>query len=260
MAPERDWVFLPPGYRPLALALSTAVVALVVWDKTHSPPEFVAPHVGWKGDRVALKTAAEAPVSQMDLSGRLFASFRPLTPRRALRFASPGGDAAPGKPVEVAEARGAGSGFKARNEEERSAINERLYKGHEREKKKMGIAKILEKESGDRDDGAPLAREATARDVTPEDGAIAKVIVLKNAETLQTAWAAAGLAGEPPAVDFPKRMALFLACPPGCGIVSVRTGKKILTVLYKDSGFADASARVRAVPASPKLTVLMLAP
>lgn len=236
---ERNWVFLPPGYRLPALALSTAVVALVVWDKARPPSEFAVPHVGWEGDKVALKTAAEAPFSQMDLSGRLAARGAADRAIRRGAASTRRWETAPGKPVEVADEIAEAS--KTRSEEERSAINERLYKGLEQEKKRMGIAKII------------------ALDVKPE-ALLARVLVLKNAETLQTAWAAAGLAGDPPAVDFPKQMALFLACPPGCGIVSVRTGKRFLTVLYGDSGFENESARVRAVPASSKPTVLMLAP
>ncbi|MDD5305213.1 MAG: hypothetical protein PHS14_19100, partial [Elusimicrobia bacterium] len=68
--PAREYFILPPAYRPLAFALSTAVVALVVWDKTRVPEEMIAPHVGWDGEKVAVKSAAEAPPS-IDVSGKL---------------------------------------------------------------------------------------------------------------------------------------------------------------------------------------------
>ncbi|MDD5304945.1 MAG: hypothetical protein PHS14_17750, partial [Elusimicrobia bacterium] len=191
---------------------------------------------------------------------------------------------------------GQNGAFLARNEEERSAINERLYKGFEEEKKRMGIAQILEKDeegqklpSGGRelmalqatpeaarlDRGVAAARGAAkakrqAAPVGPSStasgkgasspyGSVVKAIPLKSAEALQAAWAAAGLAGEPPAVDFPGQMAIFLAGPQGCGIVDVQNRKKFIVVLYKDSGFDDASGRVRAVTLSPKPVVVKLA-
>ena len=52
---------------------------------------------------------------------------------------------------------------------------------------------------------------------------------------------------------------MFLACPSGCGIVSVPNRKNIILVLYKDSGFDDAPARVRAIPLSEKPVVIRLA-
>ncbi len=143
---------------------------------------------------------------------------------------------APGKPLEIIE------------EEERSAANERLYQGLEEEKKRMGIVKIIDKDA-----------EAAPRGRSPGDSAV-KAIALKSSEALQTAWAAAGLPGEPPTIDFPKQMAVFLAGPPGCGIVTIQNRKKFVAVLYKDAGFDDASARVRAITPSPKPIVLKLAP
>ncbi len=137
---------------------------------------------------------------------------------------------APGKPLGILE------------EEERSAVNERLYKGLEEEKKRMGIAKILDK-------GA----------VTAPQGPAVKAIALKGSEALSAAWAAAGLPGGPPTVHFPEQMAIFLAGPPGCGIATIRHRKKFITVLYKDAGFDDASARVRAVALSLKPIVIKLA-
>ena len=174
-----------------------------------------------------------------------------------------------------------GSGaFIARNEEERSAINERLYKGFEEEKARMGIARIVDKDA-EAQDLPSGGREMMALQASPEapsldrgrsvaavrgakakrqSAPLTKALTLKSAEALAAAWAAAGLSGEPPAVKFPDEMAVFLACPSGCGIVSVPNRKKIILVLYKDSGFDDASARVRAIPLSEKPVVIRLAP
>lgn len=336
--PERDYLILPPAYRPLAFALSTAVVALVVWDKTRAPEELIVPKVGWDSEKVSVKSAAEAPPS-IDVSGQL-ASMDSAESAAANELTAPAakkedaGDAkgavstfgkhisAPGKPIEVQEngpaalagaagarraapvpsaerpipdgaltkeqsdaldnlpdAGGQDGAMIARNEEERSAINERLYKGFEEEKKRMGIARIMEK---DADEGrlAGGGREFMALQATPEapqvgrargstaavrgaakakGGApVVKALTLKSAEALSAAWAAAGLDGEPPAVNFPDQMAVFLAGPEGCGIVGVRSGKKYIFVLYKNEGFGEPSARVKAVAASPKPILLKL--
>lgn len=180
---------LEPAYRSLALALSTVVAVLALWDKTQA---------------------------SSDLS-------------------------APGQPLELREAEG-GAGtsgsLRASNEEERSAINERLYKSFEEEKKRMGITRILDK------------------DAQSENTSSVKALTLKSIEALQAAWAAAGLPGKPPAINFPDQMAIFLACPPGCGIVNIKNRKKSILVLYRDAGFNNASSRVRALALSPKPAVI----
>lgn len=305
-APEREYFILPPAYRPLAFALSTAVVALVVWDRTVPRPDEISPRAGWDSETVAVKSAADAPPS-VDVSGR-------VSSLAGSGGANPGDEAAaktedaastlgknlsaPGKPLEFAESAapaapaassferaqaepspGASGTFTARNEEERSAINERLYQGFELEKKRMGIARIAEKDSeadnlplGGRDlmalqaspeaprlDSGALGavRGASARKAKGASSApVVKALSLKSAEALAAAWAAAALPGEPPAIDFSKEMALFLACPSGCGIVDLQQRKKFIVVLYKESGFDDPSARVRAVALSAKPVVV----
>jgi len=337
--PERDYLILPPAYRPLAFALSTAVVALVVWDKTRAPEELIVPRVGWDSEKVAVKSAAEAPPS-IDVSGQLSAldsrdkgladlssgsaesaAANELTASNAKKEDAVGAKAgapstfgkhisAPGKPLGVQEdepvpaeggfarraapsgpaaaapaasspapvlAEGAGSGYLARSEEERSAINERLYQGFEEEKKRMGIAKIMDKDA-EEDKLSGGGREFMALQATPEAAQVGrargsasavrgmakakggapvlKALTLKSAEALSAAWSAAGLPGEPPAVSFPDQMAVFLAGPSGCGITGVQVRKKFIVVLYKDAGFDDPSARVRALAASPKPVVV----
>ncbi len=335
-APARGYFILPPAYRPLAFALSTAVVALVVWDKTQTPPNIVAPRSGWDSETIAVKSAAEAPPS-VDVSGQLAAmdargkglgdesaenaaAANEITAQTAKKEDSAKAGAsstfgkhisAPGKPLELQEsdasapaARAGGAGFAAlsapatsaptpdhlepsdgsgafiaRNEEERSAINERLYKGFEEEKKRMGINRIMDKDaepqnfpSGGRelmalqaspeapslDSGRSIASVRGAK-AKRQSAPLVKALTLKSAESLSAAWAAAGLSGEPPAVKFPDEMSIFLACPSGCGIVSVQNRKNIVLVLYKESGFDDASARVRAFPLSEKPVVIRLA-
>ena len=330
-APAREYFILPPSYRPLAFALSTAVVALVVWDKTRTPEELIVPRAGWDGEVVSVKSAAEAPPS-IDVSGQVAAlggagkgldesaavsgelaekkedAAKPSTfgkhmtaPGKPLEFQESniagargmaGGSglsalSAPSAPaaaapaaVEPAPAEGKDNAYLARSEEERSAINERLYQGFEQEKKRMGIAKIMDKDA-EEDKLASGGREFMALEATPEAarvdrgrakiGAVrgakakrqaapvVKALTLKSAEALQAAWAAAGLPGEPPAVRFPEQMAVFLAGPAGCGIADVQNRKKFIVILYKNEGFEDPASRVRAVTASPKPVVVKLA-
>ncbi len=322
--PARDYYILPPTYRPLAFALSTAVVALVVWDKTRTPEELYAPRPGWDSEKVAVRSAAEAPAS-VDISGQIAAmdqkAAAPAQPEAAEAFNRVGKKesvgamklagsstfgkhiSAPGQPLGFSEpvasapapaaldamdglqGNGAGSGGStiARNEEERSAINERLYKGFEEEKKRMGIARIMDKDVEDKnlptggremmtlqatpdaarlDDASPAAKAPLRAKAKAAKRAAApvKAIALKSADALQAAWAAAGLAGDPPSVEFPGQMAVFLAGPAGSGIVEVQERKRFLVVLYKDSGFSDPSARVKALAASVKPVVVKLAP
>lgn len=341
-APERNYVFLPPAYRPIAAALSTAVVALFIWDKSTPTMRMYAPRPGWESETVSVKSAAEAPAS-LDVSGMITGAadtrLKDEAPRErkenaaAAKLESTFGKQlrAPGKPLGFTEtdvmgglagggaglaasapavgpaappspeaaldgldaAEGKNAGYVARNEEERSAINERLYKGFEAEKKRMGITRIIEKEA---DDDKPLAsggREMMALQATAEAARVdsnssgfarrvaaargaqamrgksaeprsspasaAKALALRSADALYTAWAAAGLPGNPPAIKFPDEMAVFLACPPGCGIVSVEEKKKFIVVLYKDAGFEDPAARVRGTALSSKPVVTKLA-
>lgn len=236
---QKQWVFLPPAYRLPVFILSASLVAFAVWEKVHPPVEPAPVPVGWQGEKTDVKTAADAPLSQLDLSG---------PPKTAERSAAANRQqSAPGKPLEVVEDKAAPApgAFNPSNEEERSAINERLYQGLEKEKKRMGIVKIIEKES-DREDFVP------ARPAAPAPA----ILILKDASSLQTAWTAAGLPGKAPSVDFPRQMAIFLACRTECGIVSARLGKKSLLVRYKASGYQDPAARVRAVPASTLPAVL----
>ena len=116
-AERRDWVLLPPSYRPVAFALSSAVVAIAVWDQFD---RIEAPlDIPYAAVKVVPK--AEAPVAQVDLSGRITAAgagaAAPLS--------------APGRPMEFAEdsspAKGAGAA--AMSEEEMSTRPKSLNPG-----------------------------------------------------------------------------------------------------------------------------------
>ncbi|MEK7383582.1 MAG: zf-HC2 domain-containing protein [Elusimicrobiota bacterium] len=297
----RDYLIPPPSYRPLAFALSTAVVALVVWDKTRVPEEMIVPRASWDSETIAVKSAAaneitaqtakkedaakpatfgkhiSAPGKPLEFQESDGAGARSMAGRAGLSAPSGPAAAAPAPAPAPAAADGESSGYLARNEEERSAINERLYKGFEEEKKRMGIAKIMDKDA-EEDKLSSGGREFMALQATPEPARVGrargstaavrgmakakggapaiKALTLKTAESLQAAWDAAGLSGEPPAVDFPGQMAVFLAGPSGCGIVDVQVRRKFIVVLYKDAGFDDASARVRALALSPKPVVV----
>jgi hypothetical protein len=65
--PRQNWVFLPPAMRPVALALSCGIVALVIWDKVAVEPPEAPIHPQYAAK---LETAANAPTSQFDVSRR----------------------------------------------------------------------------------------------------------------------------------------------------------------------------------------------
>ena len=234
------------NYRPLALALSMAVIALVVWDRTRSPRELLKPLPDWDGGGVALQSAAPAS-----------------------------GDPAEGLPPTDANDKALGSGDSAADAQliaEPSAKKENVFSDRLEAKNKplrlaegkasaaAGSVPLLRSVSEEaRLDGrrrslgtvrgsANKAAAPTAAPAAP----IVNAVALKSASALQAAWTVAGLSGKPPAVDFSAQMAIFLSGPPGSGIVSVQDHNKSIVVLYKDSGFDDAFARVWAVIPSKK--------
>ncbi|MDE2142911.1 MAG: hypothetical protein KGJ84_10920 [Elusimicrobia bacterium] len=66
-APRQDWVFLPPAMRPVALALSCGVVALLVWDKVTVPPPEPLRH---SENEAKVAATADGPVAPFDVSRR----------------------------------------------------------------------------------------------------------------------------------------------------------------------------------------------
>ncbi len=304
---ERRYFLLPPASRPFAATLAAAAVALVLWNTTQVPSKIKETLIGWDGVKFAVQTAVEAPAS-IDVSGRLSAGggdspskgvsknavatdlpSSPSSQRASVDKAVMSLDAIGTRkqPLEISENQipAASSvhiadldllksgavkqeSFSARSEEERSAINERLYKGLEKEKKRMGIISVIDKGAqsnrvSDRRGSmvlrAPLQLPRSFSGGSArgrEEAAVVRALPLKSPDALSAAWAAAGLPGEPPVVGFPEKMALFLAGPTGCGIVSVQDRGKFIVVSYKETGFDAASARVQAVPLSAKPIVV----
>ncbi|UPT73706.1 MAG: zf-HC2 domain-containing protein [Elusimicrobiota bacterium] len=60
-APSREYFILPPAYRPVAFALSSAIVAMVVWDKSRGPvgPAETA-RTAWDGAERVPSTASRS--------------------------------------------------------------------------------------------------------------------------------------------------------------------------------------------------------
>ncbi len=224
----------PPrgSYRPLALAISTAVIALVVWDRTRPPRELLKPLPDWDGGGVALQSTAPASIG----------AAGSLSTTDAKEKAPEGGGVAPMRLDESKMSKpSSGSVPLLRAASEESRLN--------------GRRRTLSAIRGSAARGTAAKFAAPAALAKPAAPAV-NAVALKSASALQAAWTAAGLPGKPPFVDFSAQMAVFLAGPPGAGIVSVQDHNTSIVVLYKDSGFADAFARVRAVTPSQKpLTV-----
>lgn len=292
----RTWVFLPPAARPLAFAMSTAVVALVVWDKTRAPESIHVP-VGWQGDRAAVVSEADAPTAQFDFAKQVTgaaaggsglaanqtiavapAAPAPAAARKAAR--------APGAPLEVAEP--AATAFVARSEEERSAFNERQHEYLEKAKKEMGIAKVIQRADSEDDIALDVAEPPAARVSERRLGGVAAVrgaassqrlgamsagpsddpdatrarakvvaLLLTGPETLQAAWTASGAAGDPPAADF-KTQAVAMLPEPGL-IVGIQDGKKARIIRWRPVG-GEPVLRFHIVPASDKPTRFVQVP
>lgn len=288
----RTWVFLPPAARPLAFAMSTAVVALVVWDKTRTPEVMHVP-VGWQGDRAAVYSAAEAPVAQHDFTKQVTgaaggAGLAANEAKPAVSAPARKSVRAPGAPLEVEEKAAA---FTARSEEERSAFNERQHAYLEKAKKEMGIAKVLQRADDDDQVAMDMAEPPAARVSERRIGSISAVrgaampqrmgalaaappapsdepdaakdrakiaaLLLTGPETLQAAWTASGAAGDPPAADF-KTQSVALLPEPGL-IVGIQDGKKVRIIRWRPVG-GEPILRFHIVPASDKPTRFVQVP
>lgn len=225
----------------------------------------------------------------------------PASPAAVLQAGARAPARAKGHPYGVGEARGAGAGGELRlrdrtrstmTEEERSARNEEMFGFIEKEKKKMGIAKVLPRDglasaargaglSGLDDAQPPLpainapaptmlkkaAREgpAAADAVLKTRGAVSgrlapgAGLVFSEARGLASSWVLLGFPGNPPAVDFSAGR-LVLIKPSGTKIVSVTAGPDAVRVVYRtldeDEESSPAKDRVAPIPPEPK-TVLI---
>lgn len=158
-AERRDWVLLPHAYRPFAFALSGILAALVVWDRNRTPEApFHFPY-----DAVKVVPESQAPVAQVDLSGRITAEGSGRSDEQARKSESHANAAlqslgfaaraegvaakdAPGHPTEFKEdapAAAEASRAAAMSEQARSQRNEELIAGLEKEKQASGIAQIM---------------------------------------------------------------------------------------------------------------------
>lgn len=166
-AERRDWVFLSPTYRPVAFALSSAVVAVVLWEQ-FDRPETLLPR---SYDAVKVIREAEAPIAQVDLSGRITsagaagsnldamkkdsranaalqglgfaARDKAATARRALGQPMEFSEEAPSPAAAPAALAAKAEGSAPMSEEERSRRNEEYMADLEKEKRAMGIAQVL---------------------------------------------------------------------------------------------------------------------
>lgn len=326
-APRQDWVFLPPAARPLVAAMSCGVVALMVWDKVVRRPDEIPP-IPAPSAKVAAPESA--PVSQVNLSALTaqgagsagaaadakslaiapatnavgnnenlpFIADKDVSEKKAEasfgRLAAARGGRAPGKPFEadsaaVATVRGSMS------EEERSARNEELFKGLEKQKSRMGIAKVLPKPDELESLNDQLAR-ATQRPAAPTLAAPAPTmlkraessgpaaaaagaavaesepaagpgrlspdggLVFADARSLSASWVLLGFSGLPPTVDFSGGDRVVLIKPSSTKIVSAAPTVNSVTVVYRslrpDEDSDPAKDRVAIIPAEPK-TVLI---
>lgn len=178
-APRLDWVFLPPGVRPVVAAMSCGVVALVIWSKVAVPPE---PEPVHSASEAKVFKAADAPVSQIDLSRQVLSpgaaggdaaslgivgaasrasggpssgvaldSGKAMSAPAVAAVRGAAAKSASGRPLEPqVAAAGAGEMVltdrtrQTMTEEERSARNEEMFGQLENQKKRMGL-KVLPK-------------------------------------------------------------------------------------------------------------------
>lgn len=267
--PGRDWVILPPVLRPFALALSCGIVALFIWDRVAVEPEAPDLH----GPAVKVVGENEAPVAQMNVSSMVAGGAVPAAPGpRAEAPSAPG--RASGAPLTAPDQAAPMS------EEERSARNEEMIDGLEKQKKRMGIAKVLPKRDrapgvsilGDEDaPAAPSVRSAAPPLLkrSPRQGSAAGApaelgpgvatpdagLIFSDARGLASAWVLLGLPGDPPVVDFAARRAVVIK-PSGVKIASTSIDGATWTVTYRrltpDETADPARDRVTTLPLEPK--------
>ncbi|MBI3565160.1 MAG: zf-HC2 domain-containing protein [Elusimicrobia bacterium] len=337
-APKADWVFLPPVARPVAFALSCAVVAFVLWDKATSPADEALMHPPGAASIVDSKSA---PVSQLDFASRVSGGSGegsggnaaetkaldivgaasepvrrgdtpPLLAENAPAAApAPGAasavrgaameakkDERPARPAARARAAGSPLGFDGGNavvaergasamtEEERSARNEQMFGYIESEKKKLGIAKVMDKSSGGGVMQALANPPATPKIAAPTPSLLKKAsqsmpaeiqaerapaalgpgrlspdagLVFTDARSLASSWVLLGFPGEPPSVDFASGR-LVLIKPSATKIVSVTPRPNSVDVAYRALSPEEepdaAHDRVAPIPLEPR-TVLI---
>ncbi|MDE2490256.1 MAG: hypothetical protein KGM24_05375 [Elusimicrobia bacterium] len=300
--PRQDWVILPPALRPVAFALSCGIVALFIWNRVvYREPEETGPvHAVGIAD---VATRTQAPLSQYDVSGavtqtpqaplgdadRIAAGKAAADAAAARGGLSPNGHA-PGAPI----AGGAAPPEPASaimTEQERSARNEELIAGLERQKKEMGIARVLTKrealleQRGEELGGPPTEPASALRRSRPallaERGWGSAVVpapapsgstpasarpapdaglVFTEQQSLSAAWVLLGLPGRAPAADFSRGRVLLLK-PSATKVLSAKAGPDAVTVVFRSllpGETADpARDRVALIPQTPRAVIIL---
>ena len=295
-------MFLPPLARPVVAALSIGVVALVIWDKVAVPPD--APPLHPVG-AAKVYGSADAPVAQFDLNrGSDAKSLEIAGPASEAARASdklvplssgeePAADRSPAAAKSSARAGGqpvaVSRGRPTMTEEERSARNEDMFGGLEKQKKRMGMKIIAKNDAGAETGGtgvmgrreppapAVLAPAPTLLESVKPQGASAAAdanaappsglgrlapdaaLVFTDASGVSSSWVLLGLPGAPPATDFTKER-LVIIKPSATKILSVTAGPGAVTVVYRSllpgEDSDPARDRAAALPTVPK-TVLI---
>lgn len=194
--PRRHWVFLPPSLRPVALALSIGVVALWLWQLNVVRPDIPGEP---RPPAPRLKTADQAPLSQIDVTGPAAGRAASASAKDAesalglipTNAAIPGPARAQGRAVDSNAPPGPDT-TATMTEQARSARNEELIAGLELQKKKMGIASV----SPDPGPNAQTSALSKAGLLPPEKPA-APVIAAAAPRLMATPGAASAIPGEP---------------------------------------------------------------
>lgn len=288
-APRRDWVLLPPSYRPAAFALSSAVVATVVWEqfnRTEAPPLLTY-------EAVKVVPSSQAPISQLDLSAKVADApeggsgpealnkiSRANAALEGMGLAERKGDAqasrpaAPGEPLgfkEDALSPGKSAKGTTMTEEERSSRNEEIIAALEKKKRSLGIARVLQRDAsvgavrGGAAGGGASAPQAAEEPANYASGILspdAGLVVIDDAG-LAFSWTLLGLPGKAPSVDYAVRRAVLLKRS-RTKLLATRSGPDRVSVYFRllaPGEAADpAKDRFATIPAKPKPVSLILLP
>jgi hypothetical protein len=281
--PEKKSGFLPPVLKPVFFALSSGVIALVIWDKTVTAPQIAQKPTA---DMAKVLLHNQAPVSQLDATAQVSgvaATTTTALPRPSMPARAPGAPIDSGTTSPLIAERGA----PAMTEEQRSARNEQIFGYLEREKTKLGIAHLIEKNPSIK---KPLLKERSAPKInapapvlltsrpttglvtattesrgnppstTPERLAPDAGLVFSNASSLQSSWILLGFSGAPPAIDFSTSRVVLIK-PSTTKIISTTVGTDAVKVVYRslapEDNTQDTQQRVAVIPLEPKTVVVI---
>jgi hypothetical protein len=268
---KRDYAFLPFPARMAAFALSSFIVGFVVFESYRNKPSQMIPAsdgLPLNADLAApssseldgLRKAAQAEAELQRMRADEEMGRKASAKSRSLRGLAAARGSAPGQPLEL-EGAGYGGGTTSLAPAPKPAApaysNEELNARLEREKREMGIQRVIgnaEKRAeraaelatprgfaaalgladqsqavalggATPDLKGSLARQATPKAVVaPFGGAVGR-----DVQELREAWREAELPGVPPLVDFEKHSVVI---PPGV-MVDVRESQGIIIVRYR---------------------------